>query len=360
MQKLFCRFGQFQRLTSSDVEFRRTKSTFYKFNIRRPEMTRKIIACMTIISMAIVGCEHKSQNTAEIKNVVVIKFVTHPALDELENGFLDYLESLKKSNPKLANLNIEQYNANGNPQRAKELAEVASRSDVQLIVAIATPAAQAVIRTPTKIPLLYGAVADPNGAGILSSGRATGIQNAGPNIIQKAITVIHSFFPEVKRIGTMYNPAEQNSNYVQKYIKEFSASGNLELIQRTVTDPTQLSSVTEDLASSVDLIYSANDNTVNTGVASVVSVCNAKKKPFVIGDLSTLSKGPLLAVGLDYGLMGKQLGTMAEQILLGKTISEVPPQGPPDPKVWLNGDTLATLGLKIPPGIAPDFVYYSK
>lgn len=312
-----------------------------------------IVVCLTVTCLAIVGCERKPKNTTVIQNIAVIKFVTHPALDELENGFLNYLESSKKSNLKLANLNIERYNANRNPQRAKELAEIASRSDVQLIVAIATPAAQAVSRTPTKIPLLYGAVADPKGAGIIPSDRATGIQNAGPSIIQKAITVIHAFFPTVRRIGTIYNPAEQNSVYVQKLIKQFSDSLNLELIQRTVTDPTQLSSMTEDLASSVDLIYSANDNTVNAGVATVVSVCNAKKKPFVIGDLSTLSKGPLMAVGLEYRSMGTELAKMAEQILLGKPLSEFPPRDPPEPEVWINNDTLAKLGLTIPPNLVP-------
>ncbi len=293
--------------------------------------------------MAAYGCGSKSS-----KNIAVIKFVTHPALDELEDGFLNYLESVIKSNPKLSNFNIERYNANGNPQRAKEFAEIASRSNVQLIVAIATPAAQAVSRTPTRIPLLYGAVADPRGAGIIPSDRATGIQNAGPSIIQKAITVIHAFFPTVRRIGTIYNPAEQNSVYVQKLIKQYSDSLNLELIQITVTDPTQLSSMTEDLASRVDLIYSANDNTVNAGIASIVSVCNAKKKPFVIGDLSTLSKGPLMAVGLEYRSMGTELAKMAEQILLGKPLSELPPRKPPEPKVWVDEDSLAALGLTIP------------
>ena len=324
---------------------------FYKFNIRKLEMAKKIITYLTFItftSLSFMGCKHKSENTAAIHNIAVIKFVTHPALDELENSFLNYLESAKKTNPKLAGLKIERYNANGSPQRAKELAEVSSRSDIKLIVAIATPAAQAVSKTPSKIPLLYGAVADPEGAGIIPSYRATGIQNAGPNIIEKTIMTIHTLFPTVRRIGTIYNPSEQNSAYVQKLIKQFTDSLNLELIQRTVTDPTQLSSMTEDLTSSADLIYSANDNTVNAGVATVVSVCNAKKKPFVIGDLSTLSKGPLMAVGLEYRSMGTQLGEMAEQILLGKPLSELPPQGPPDPQVWVNKDILADFGLQIP------------
>lgn len=308
-------------------------------------MERKAIACLAVMFLAIAGCNPEPKNTT---NIIIIKFVTHPALDELENGFLDYLETLKDNHPELANLNIERYNANGNPQRAKELAEIASRKDVQLIVAIATPAAQAVSRTPTKIPLLYGAVADPKGAGIIPSDRATGIQNAGPGIIRKAIEVIHTSFPSVKRIGTIYNPAEQNSVYVQKYIKQFSDSFDIKLIQRTVTDPTQLSSMTDDLTSSVDLIYSANDNTVNTGIASVVSVCNAKKIPFVIGDLSTLSNGPLMAIGLEYKSMGMELGKMAEQILLGEPLSKLPPRSAPEPKVWVNQVSLTALGLKIP------------
>lgn len=303
---------------------------------------RAIAVTIALLILFFVGCQRNSSNIA------VIKFVTHPALDELEKAFIDQLNSRKVQNTKLASLNIEQYNANGNPQRAKELAEISSRSDVQLIVAIATPSAQAVSRTPSKIPLLYGAVADPKGAGIIPSPRATGIQNAGPNIIQKAVSFIHSFFPTAKRIGSIYNPAEQNSVFVQRLIKQFCDTLGLELVQRTVADPSQLSATTEDLASQVDVIYSANDNTVNAGVTTVVSVCNALRKPFVIGDLSTLSKGPLIAIGLEYRSMGTQLAMIAEEILSGKPISEIPPQGPPEPKVWVNANALRTLALTVP------------
>jgi putative ABC transport system substrate-binding protein len=248
----------------------------------------------------------------------------------------------------LSKLSIERYSADAKPQQAKELAETVTRSDIRLIIAIATPAAQAVARTPSNIPLLYGAVADPVGAGILPSKRSTGIQNAGPDIILKGIKFIQLFFKGVKRIGTIYNPSEQNSLYVQRLMKSFCDSLNIELVQRTVTDATQLSSMTEDLISSVDVIYSANDNTVNKGIATVVSVCNAKKKPFVIGDLSTLPKGAWIAIGLEYRSMGIELGMMAEQILQGKSISDLPPQGPPEAKVWVNMNVLNALGLQVP------------
>ena len=304
-------------------------------------MTKTTIVWLMFLCVSFTTCSRQPNNIA------VIKFATHPALDEFESGFLDYLAAAKMHNTRLATINIEKYNANGNPQRAKELAEIASRSDVQLIVAIATPAAQAVCRTPTNIPLLYGAVADPNGAGIIPSDRATGIQNAGPNIIWRAVRIIHLLFPNARRIGTMYNPGEQNSVYVQGLIKQVCDSLRIDLIQRTITDPSQLSSMTEDLASSVDLIYSANDNSVNAGVASVVSVCNATRKPFIIGDLSTLYKGPLIAIGLEYRSMGAQLAMMAEQILLGRPLSEIPPEGSPDPKVWLNRNTLTSLGITL-------------
>ena len=62
-----------------------------------------------------------------------------------------------------------------------------SRSNHSVLVAIATPAAQALVRTPGETPIVYAAVADPQGAGVLPSDRATGIQNAGPHIIEAAI-----------------------------------------------------------------------------------------------------------------------------------------------------------------------------
>jgi putative ABC transport system substrate-binding protein len=213
---------------------------------------------------------------------------------------------------------------------------------------IGTPASIAVSKTKSDIPFIYGAVADPTGAGITPSNRATGIQNAGENIIIEALTFIKKAFPNAKRIGTIYNPTEQNSVYVQGLIKKNAEEMGFELKQIAVEGSSQLAGITETLCNEVDVIYSANDNTVNQGVAAIVSVANQKQKPFVIGDLSTLAKGPLFAIGLGYEPMGKDLADTSYQILKGKKITDFPPQPAPKPETWMNSTTQKTINYKFP------------
>ena len=279
--------------------------------------------------------------------VVIIKFATHPALDETEAGLVEALETATTTFPDLQ-IRTERLNANGSPQLAKQLAETASRPEVALIVAIATPAAQAVAPTPSSIPLLYGAVADPKGAGLFDTGRATGIRNVGENIIDAALGFIRTAFPQAKRLGTLYNPAEQNSAYVQGLVSRLAPKWGFTLFQTPVNDKSRVATAAEALAQKAEIIYSANDNTVNAAVASVVAVTRATKTPFFIGDLSTLHAGALGAIGLEYRSMGKDLGAMAVAILAGATLQSLPPRDAPPPEIWINDDTVTATGVKLP------------
>jgi len=131
--------------------------------------------------------------------IVVIKYATHPALNQLEESFTASIQGFASNN----SLTIEHWNAGGSRQKAKQLAESASPSQVKLLVALATPAAQAVNDTPSPIPLLYGAVADPQGGGLTSSSRTAGIQNAGSNVVSTALQFLKATFPKVTNVGTI-------------------------------------------------------------------------------------------------------------------------------------------------------------
>lgn len=299
-----------------------------------------------------------ASHAASATTVAIIKFVRHPALDATEAGIVGALESARATNPRLRDLRIERYEAQKNPQVAKQLAESVSRDDVSLIIAIATPAAQAVARTPSTIPLLYAAVADPEGAGILASGRATGIRNAGDRVVADALTFMRAAFPKSKTLGTLYNPSEQNSVYVKEILKRLAPRHGFSLEEETVTDPTQVATAAEVLSQKVDIIYSANDNTVNAGVAAVVAVTRAKRLPFVLGDLSTLSSGATAAVGLEYGQMGRDVGTMAVRLLTGTPLRALPPRDCPAPTVWANARSLKLLNIRLPKAAAARVTKY--
>lgn len=311
-------------------------------------MRTGIFALFLLVIFIVASCGTR-EPSSPTRTVAIIKFVTHPALDETESGVTEAIKAAQQSNPELSNVRLEYYTADGNPQLAKQLAETVSRSDVVLIIAIATPAAQAVARTPSKIPMLYAAVADPEGSGILASGRASGIRNVGENIIDRAVSFIRTAFPTAKRIGTIFNPSEQNSVYVQSLLKSSASKYQFELVQTEVTDKTQVASATEDLAKRVDVLYSANDNTVNATIASVVNVTKATKTPFILGDLSTLKAGAFAAVGLEYAAMGRDVGGMAVALLKGAPLASIPPRNAPDPQIWVNQKTVTLLGITLDP-----------
>jgi putative ABC transport system substrate-binding protein len=206
-----------------------------------------------------------------------------------------------------------------------------------------------VAKTPSDIPLLYAAVSDPEGANLILP-RSTGIQNVNSNIVKKALQTITNLFPTATRIGTIYNPKEENSQFVQDLIQKECAAMKLTLEQRTVSDPNQFPATVEQLRPQIDVLYCANDNLVNKGALSISRTSQVLKLPFVIGELSTVSKGAVAGVGVEYSSMGKHLGDLAAQILTRKPNDLLPlREPPPKPQFWVNMPVAKEIGLEIPP-----------
>jgi putative ABC transport system substrate-binding protein len=296
---------------------------------------------IVIVLAPFIPCNAASTQTYK---VIILKYATHPALDELESNFVTSLKA------RITNVDIKKLNANGNPVSAKQLAESATRPGVNLIVTLGTPATQAVANTPSDIPLLYAAVADPEGAHVVLK-RSTGIQNAGPDIVRKALKTINALYPKAKRIGTIYNPTEQNSIFVQKLLKSQCDEMGLDLVQRTVSSPTQFQGIVELLHPKIDVLYSANDNLVNKGALSIASTAQALKLPFFIGELSAVSKGAVAGVGVEYSSMGRHLGELAANILIKPNEPLPPRETPAEPQFWLNMPVAKEIGLEVPAGI---------
>jgi len=310
-----------------------------KASNRRTWLTLSAVALMVIVLWWLFGRGGVSPGP----QFAVLKFATHPALDELQDSFVSELTALRPD------IGITKFNANGDPASAKQLAELASRPGIDLIVSLATPASQAVAKTPSDIPFVYAAVADPEGSGVLSA-RSTGIKNAGKSIIEEAIGAIKEFQPGVRRIGTIYNPAEQNSVYVQGLLKQVCEAESIILEQRTTSDPNQLAATVNQLAGFVDVIYCTNDNTVNKGAKTLAEACIAEKIPFIIGELSTVEKGALFGVGVEYTAMGKRLAALAIDALNQRNSGVLPPpEGPPPADLWINDTVAARLHIEFTP-----------
>jgi putative ABC transport system substrate-binding protein len=318
-------------------------------------------ALVWLAAVPATSCFAANTNTPTGDTVIVVKWATHPALDELQSSFLSKLEQYQKTNLDNVHFTIQRRDADADNQRAVQIAERSFGPEVRLIVTLGTPCSQAVCRMQGNIPVLYAAVSDPNGAGLFKYPNVSGIANVSTQIIAKAIQTIKKLVPSCKTLGTIYNPAEENSVFVQTLIEKECILNNLVLVRRRVSETDRLPEAAQSLlqVANVDAIFCANDNKVNLGIASIVSASVQAKKPFIIGEVSAIKKGAAAAVGVDYTAVGISLADMAIQILNGKDAKQITPTVATESKIILHTEVLQEIGLTVPPELQKEAIFYS-
>ena len=288
----------------------------------------------------------------------ITQIVEHPALDAARDGFIAALEEagFKEGEDVVYDLQ----NAQGDFTNAISIAQKFKDDKVDLIVAIATPTAQAALQVNQEIPIVINAVTDPVAASLAKSWESsgnnlTGMSDAAPN--KQQVELIPLFLPEAKNVGTIYNAGEANSVVQIEVARETCKELGLNLIEVTVSNSSEVLMAAQSLAGRVEAIYIVTDNTVVSALESVIKVCNQEKIALILADPSTVDKGALASYGIDYYSLGKKSGEIAIQIIKGAKPSDIPIQTITDPKdlqFVVNLDTAKILGLSISEEILKD------
>lgn len=281
----------------------------------------------------------------------ITQIVEHPALDAARDGFIAALEEagFKEGEDVVYDLQ----NAQGDFANAISIAQKFKDDKVDLIVAIATPTAQAALQVNREIPIVINAVTDPVAAGLAKSWESsgnnlTGMSDAAPN--KQQVELIPLFLPEAKNVGTIYNAGEANSVVQIEVARETCKELGLNLIEVTVSNSSEVLMAAQSLAGRVEAIYIVTDNTVVSALESVIKVCNQEKIALILADPSTVDKGALASYGIDYYSLGKKSGEIAIQILKGAKPSDIPIQTITDPKdlqFVVNLDTAKIIGISV-------------
>src|SRR6056297_1139131 len=166
---------------------------------------------------------------ADQLKIGISQIVEHPALDNCRDGFVDGLKQAGYIPGEDVIYDFQ--NAQGEFSNAISIAQKFKDDQVDMIVAISTPIAQACAQVTSEIPIIIGAITDPVAANIAESWESsgnniTGMSDAAPNEAQ--LKLIPRFFPEAKRIGTVYNAGEANSVVQVELSKEICADLGLE------------------------------------------------------------------------------------------------------------------------------------
>ena len=277
--------------------------------------------------------------------VGISQLMDHPSLTAAAEGFKAAFEDAG------LNVKFDEQNANGDQSTAASIAGSFKSSKVDLVLAIATPTAQAAAQAITDIPVLFTAVTDPIDAGLVETweapgGNITGTSDANP--VSEQLALIEEIVPGVKRVGIVYSPGEANSVVQVQWAKDAAAELGLEIVEAPSMSSQDVLQATESLAD-VDAIYVPTDNVVVTSLETVLQVGEAKKIPVFGAEGDSVARGAVATYGLDYYALGYQTGQMAIAILTeGKSASDVPVATLTEPSLYLNLGAAERMGVEIP------------
>lgn len=299
------------------------------------------------------GCASTSANSTgsskKVKNIGISQLVEHPALDASRKGFIEGLNS--KGFKENENVKIEYQNAQGDIPTAQTISNNFVSNKKDLILAIATPAAQAAYNSTKDIPILVTAVTDPVKSGLVKSinkpeSNVTGTSDALP--MDKQFELIKKLVPNCKKIGVLYNTSEANSEFQIKAAKEQAEKLNFQLVTVGVTSSNDLSQALNSLLSNIDVLYTPTDNLIASSMSMISSKCIEKKIPVIGAEKAHVDGGALATEGIDYYKLGFQTGVMAAEILEGKKPQDMPIQTLKETKLVINENTAKKLNLTIP------------
>jgi permease len=307
-------------------------------------------------SSATESAKAEAADSTEMKKIGVIQLVEHKSLDIIYNSFKDELKNLGYVDGE--NVKITFQNAQGDMSNITSIVQGFEGDKQDVVVGIATPVAQGAMSLTKTTPVVFSAVTDPIGAGILTDMNApdkgmTGTSDAVQ--IDKIMDLALQITPDVKKVGFIYNPGEDNSvtnlGLLENYVKE----KNLELETVSISTSADLQTAAASLFEKVDMIFVSNDNTVAEAMPILTAEAIKAKKPIYVGADSMVMDGGLATVGIDYTDLGKETAKMVDEILKGKSVNEIPVKVFKDDLfIYVNTDTAAALGIEIPESIKTD------
>ena len=314
---------------------------------------KKRVMAATMATAAMLALTACGKQTGEIQYTVGIsQFAEHGSLDNCRVEFLEGLAEAGIEEGK--NLTVVFDNAQADMGTTSTIADSYVSQKVDLVCAIATPAAMSAYNAcmNTEIPVIYTAVSDPAGAGLAtedgkSIGNISGTSDALP--VTEQMQMIRQLLPEAKTIGIIYTTSEANSVSTIAEYKANAAAYGFEIVDSGINTIAEVPMAAADMAGRVDCITNLTDNTVVSALQTVLDEANKQNIPVFGSEVEQVKNGCVASMGLDYAALGRQTGAMAAKVLKGEAkASDLPYEVITEAAFYVNTAAADKIGLTIP------------
>ena len=285
---------------------------------------KKVFAVMMILVMTaalLAGCSADGKGE-DVFKVGLVQLMEHPSLNTIRESIIAGLE--EEGFVDGENMEIDYQNGQNDMTIIKSIVQTFVANECDIIIAIATPAAQAALGETSEIPIIFAAVTDPVDAGLVD------------------------------------DLNEDNSASVIAGLKEYAETNGFEVIESAVTNSGEVQQAAQYLADKADIVYSPIDNTVASAMSVATDVFNTAGIPFYVSADSMVMDGGLATYGIDYTVLGKETGYMVAQVLNGEDPAAIPVKKMSDMSIYVNTETAEALQIEIPAEILDKAVVFPE
>ncbi|HVU23877.1 MAG TPA: ABC transporter substrate-binding protein [Opitutus sp.] len=229
-----------------------------------------------------------------------------------------------------------------------------------VVVTLSTPTLQMAVKKVTDRPIVFTLVTNPMAAGAGKSytdhlANVTGIAVLAP--MNEALDMIQRHFPQYRRLGTLYCPAEANAVYLKEALEQACAARGFVLETVAANTSADLSDAALALVSRpIDAVLQIPDALSSAGFSAIARAARQHQTPLLALNSTVVPLGAAVALGRDFHNSGEATVAVIERILRGEKPAGIPIELPPKVVYSASPANAAAVGMTLPPALLAEAI----
>ncbi len=284
------------------------------------------------------GGEETTGNTDKTK-IGIVQMADNGAFTDMREGFIAEMNEKGYDD---SNTEFIYKNAQGDASNLNTICQQMVSDGVDLVAAIATPAAQAMVNMKSDIPVVFVSVSNPLTAGVVTSMEtpdlnATGTSNPIP--VEEIFEFSEKVTPGIRKYGILYTSGEVNSVNTANKAKEY--------VETAVTNSSEVQQAAQQLCAESDAIFIPNDAVIQSAMPVVAAAAKDAGIPVYGSSAVMVDEGAFATIAISDTEIGAISADLAVAILGGKSPADVPVVEVPGTEVVVNKTTMEAIGITI-------------
>ena len=311
------------------------------------KLMKKLTALILILALVCAAAVSLAEGEKKTFRIGIVNLVDDASLNQIIASIRERLGEIEG-----VEFDIKEENCNLDFSVLEQILNNFIADEKDLIVAVTTPVA-GMAKTMTEdnpIPVVFAAVSDPVGSGILDNLEAPGANLTGSSDYLDTNAIMNLIFsadPDAKNIALLYNSAEDASAAPIAAAQEFLTAKGVNFKEYTGSTITEVSQAADAIvADGMDAVFTPTDNTIMAAELSIWEKFAEAKIPHYTGADSFALNGAFVGYGVDYALLGRETADLIVEILVnGKSPAETPVLTFDNGTATVNTETCEAIGF---------------